>query len=57
MEFYSKFCLLTHANKQLKKEDIFYKNGGQNSYILLIEIPYTDFDIIDWEYLKNKLGL
>ena len=25
--------------------------------ICLIEIPYTDFEIIDWEYLKNKLGL
>lgn len=25
--------------------------------ICLVEIPYTDFDKIDWEYLKNKLGL
>lgn len=25
--------------------------------IILIEIPYTDFDIINWEYLKNKLSL
>lgn len=23
----------------------------------LIEIPYYDYDSIDWEYLKNKLGL
>ena len=23
----------------------------------LVEIPYYDFDIITWEYLKNKLGL
>lgn len=25
--------------------------------ITLIEIPYTDFNILDWEYLKNKLNL
>ena len=25
--------------------------------IPLIEIPYTDFEKIDWEYIKNKLGL
>ena len=25
--------------------------------IKLIEIPYTDFELIDWEYLKNKLSL
>lgn len=25
--------------------------------INLIEIPYTDFNIITWEYLKNKLNL
>ena len=36
---------------QMKKEYCKKKN------ISLIEIPYTDFDIIDWEYLKNKLGL
>lgn len=29
----------------------------QRNNIPLIEIPYTDFDLIDWEYLKNKLGL
>ena len=35
----------------MKKEYCKKKN------ISLIEIPYTDFDIIDWKYLKNKLGL
>lgn len=25
--------------------------------INLIEIPYTDFEILNWEYLKNRLGL
>ena len=34
------------------KRDYCKKNN-----ITLIEIPYYDFDIIDWEYLKNKLGL
>ena len=29
----------------------------KNHNITLIEIPYTDFEIIDWEYLKNKLAL
>ena len=28
-----------------------------NHNIKLIEIPYTDFEKIDWEYLKGKLGL
>lgn len=36
---------------QMKKEYCKKKN------IPLIEIPYIDFDIISWEYLKNKLGL
>lgn len=34
------------------KRDYCKKNN-----IRLVEIPYTDFDIIDWEYLRNKLGL
>ena len=25
--------------------------------IKLVEIPYTDYDILDWEYLENKLNL
>ena len=29
----------------------------EQNKIPLIEIPYTDFDIIDWHYLKNKLSL
>ena len=34
------------------KRDYCKKNN-----ITLIEIPYYDFDLIDWEYLQNKLGL
>lgn len=34
------------------KRDYCKKNN-----ITLIEIPYYDFNLINWEYLKNKLGL
>lgn len=33
------------------------KEYCKKNNIPLIEIPYTDFDIIDWNYLKNKLSL
>ena len=42
---------LPQIHDQMKR-DYCKKNN-----ITLIEIPYYDFDIIDWEYLKNKLGL
>ena len=29
----------------------------EKNNILLVEIPYTDLNLINWEYLKNKLGL
>ena len=40
-----------------QKHDKMKKEYCKKQNICLIEIPYTDFDIIDWEYLKNKLGL
>lgn len=40
-----------------QKHDAMKKEYCKNNNIPLIEIPYTDFEIIDWEYLKNKLSL
>lgn len=37
--------------------DLMKKEYCKNNNIALIEIPYTDFEIIDWDYLKNKLSL
>jgi hypothetical protein len=33
------------------------KEYCQKHNINLIEIPYTDYDKLNWEYLKNKLSL
>ena len=40
-----------------QEHDLMKKEYCQKHNILLVEIPYTDFDIIDWDYLKNKLNL
>lgn len=40
-----------------QEHDTMKKEYCQKNNITLIEIPYTDFDIIDWNYLKNKLSL
>ena len=40
-----------------QQHDKMKKEYCQLHNILLVEIPYTDFDKLDWEYLKNKLGL
>lgn len=40
-----------------QEHDEMKKEYCKKQNICLIEIPYTDFDIINWEYLKNKLGL
>ena len=40
-----------------QEHDIMKREYCKNNNILLIEIPYTDFDIINWDYLKNKLNL
>lgn len=40
-----------------QEHDLMKKEYCKKNNILLIEIPYTDFDKINWEYLKNKLSL
>ena len=40
-----------------QEHDKMKKEYCKKQNICLIEIPYTDFDIIDWNYLKNKLSL
>jgi hypothetical protein len=40
-----------------QEHDKMKKEYCKKNNINLIEIPYTDFDIISWDYLKNKLGL
>lgn len=39
------------------EHDIMKKEYCAKNHITLIEIPYTDLDVIDWDYLKNKLSL
>ena len=40
-----------------QQHDKMKKDYCKKNNIVLIEIPYTDFNLINWEYLKNKLGL
>lgn len=40
-----------------QEHDRMKKEYCKKQNICLVEIPYTDFDKINWEYLKNKLGL
>ena len=40
-----------------QKHDEMKREYCQKNNIKLIEIPYTDFDSLDWNYLKNKLSL
>lgn len=42
---------LPQAHDQMKRE--YCKNHN----IRLVEIPYTDYDKLDWKYLENKLNL
>lgn len=39
------------------EHDIMKKEYCQKHNIKLIEIPYTDYNKLNWEYLKNKLSL
>lgn len=43
--------------KSPKEHDQMKREYCKNHNIPLIEIPYTDFDKIDFDYLKNKLSL
>ena len=40
-----------------QEHDKMKKEYCKKNNIKLIEIPYTDFELINWNYLKNKLGL
>ena len=48
----SDFGKLQRENSDPKKREYCQKNN-----IPLIEIPYTDYDKLDWEYLKEKCNL
>lgn len=64
-------CLIEYQGVQHYHPDLLHGSWIQNPQIhdemkrkyclehniSLIEIPYTDFNIIDWNYLKNKLNL
>ena len=43
--------------ESLQKRDNLKRDYCQLHNIRLVEIPYTDFDKIDWEYLKEKCNL
>ena len=44
-------------NNLPQEHDKMKREYCQKHKIKLIEIPYTDYDILDWKYLKNKLNL
>ena len=44
-------------NNLPQEHDKMKREYCQKHKIKLIEIPYTDYDILDWEYLENKLNL
>lgn len=41
--------------ESVQTRDAIKKDYCKNNNIPLIEIPYTDYDKIDWEYLKGKI--
>jgi hypothetical protein len=64
-------CLVEYQGQQHYNPEVFHgawKNNPQSHdemkkqycsehNIPLIEIPYTDYEELTWEYLKNKLNL
>lgn len=44
-------------NNLPQEHDKMKREYCQKHKIKLIEIPYTDYDILDWKYLENKLNL
>ena len=44
-------------NNLPQEHDKMKREYCQKHKIKLIEIPYTDYDILDWKYLKSKLNL
>ena len=57
IQHYDQSVLHGSWNNLPQEHDKMKREYCQKNNIRLIEIPYTDFDIIDWEYLKNKLSL